>query len=192
MHLAFVIFERMTALDFIGVYDPLTRLKTMGFLPDLQWDVCALAPEVHDDKGLKFTPTRVRHSLASYQAVIVPGGYGTRSLATDGLFLKWLETARTSPLRASVGTGALLLGAAGFLEGRRATTHPSAFLDLEKYGAQVDDTRIVDEGDLVTCRGVTAAIDLGLHLAARFAGPEARDRIAKQMDYPYLDFCSCV
>jgi cyclohexyl-isocyanide hydratase len=89
-------------------------------------------------------------------------------------------------LKTSVCTGALLLGAAGFLAGKRATTHPNAFEELKPYCATVIAARrIVDEGEVVTARGVTASIDLGLHLVERIAGREARARIAKQMDYPY-------
>ncbi len=88
-------------------------------------------------------------------------------------------------LKASVCTGALLLGAAGFLKGKRATTHPNNFDELAPYCAEVVDERVVDEGDIVTARGVTSAIDLGLYLVERLASAAARARIAKQMDYPY-------
>ena len=80
---------------------------------------------------------------------------------------------------------ALLLGAAGFLRGRRATTHPSAYKELEPYCAEVVRERVVDEGDVITAGGVSASIDLGLHLVKRLAGADARQRVAAQMDYPY-------
>lgn len=192
MKVAFIIFERMTALDFIGVYDPITRLHSMGFMPDLEWEVCSLTPEVRGDKGLVFRPSRVGESLGDFDAVIVPGGYGTRDLLQDEPFLQWLATCAPCPLKVSVCTGALLLGAAGFLAGRRATTHPSAFLQLEPFCAQVDDQRIVDEGEVITARGVSAAIDLGLYLVRKFAGADAGERIARQMDYPYTACSSCL
>lgn len=88
-------------------------------------------------------------------------------------------------LKASVCTGALLLGSAGFLTGKRATTHPNAFGELEPYCDTVVDQRVVDEGDVVTGRGVSSSIDLGLFIVERFAGADARIRISKQMDYPY-------
>jgi transcriptional regulator GlxA family with amidase domain len=182
MRAAFVIFERMTALDFVGVYDPVTRLKTMLFRPDLAWDVCALDEEVRDSTGLTFRATRAGQSLEGYDLLIVPGGYGTRELMSDSQFVGWLGTARDCPLKASVCTGSLLLGAAGFLRGRTATTHPSAVEELKMFCA-VSDRRVVDEGDLVTAGGVTAAIDLGLHLCERLAGAEAREKIRRQMDY---------
>lgn len=182
MRVAFVIFERMTALDFVGVYDPVTRLATMLFRPDLSWDICALTKEVRDPVGLAFRATRVKKPLDAYDLVIVPGGYGTRELMSDERFIKWLQTAKDCELKASVCTGSLLFGAAGFLKGKRAATHPTARAELEKY-CEVSEERVVDEGDIITAGGVTAAIDLGLHLCGRLAGVEAREKIRQQMDY---------
>lgn len=186
MKTAFVIFDGMTALDFIGAYDPLTRLKSMQLVSNFEWDVCALAEEVADDKGIAFTPSVIAGSLAAYDLIVVPGGYGTRTLQHDKAFVDWLRTSEPVKLKVSVCTGSLLLGAAGFLKGRRATTHPSAFEALKPYCAEVVDERVVDEGEIVTARGVTSAIDLGLYLVERLAGVEARRRVAKQMDYPYV------
>jgi transcriptional regulator GlxA family with amidase domain len=186
MRVAFVIFDGMTALDFVGVYDAVTRLRTMRFVEDFAWDVCALTEEVADGSGLRFVPSRVGGSLAEYDWVIVPGGFGSRALAQDAEFIGWLETAAACKLRASVCTGSILLGAAGFLRGKRATTHPTAFADLRAYCERVIDDRIVDEGDVITARGVTSAIDLGLYLCEKAAGRDVRQRIAAQMDYPYV------
>jgi transcriptional regulator GlxA family with amidase domain len=183
MKIAFIIFNNMTALDFIGVYDPLTRLKSMGFMPELTWDICAYSQQVMDDKGLIFIPTTVAASLDSYDLLVVPGGFGTRSLVDDVAFIKWLQTANSCKLKTSVCTGSLLLGAAGFLKGKKATTHPNAYGQLAQYCQQVVEERIIDEGDLVTARGVTSAIDLGLYLAERFIGTEGKDKIQQQMDY---------
>lgn len=124
-------------------------------------------------------------SLDGYDLVVVPGGHGTRALQNDVAFLEWLATAKSVELKASVCTGALLLGAAGFLEGWSATTHPSAFADLEPYCAAVVDDRVVDEGPVITARGVASSIDLGLHVVHRLAGEAARTQVARQMDYPY-------
>ena len=115
MKAAFVIFDRMTALDFIGVYDPVTRLKSMRFLHDLTWDICGISGRVTDDRGLVFTPTKTGGALNGYDLAIVPGGFGTRTLRDDRVFIDWLRTAADCRLKASVCTGALLLGAAGLL-----------------------------------------------------------------------------
>lgn len=188
MKTAFIIFDRMTALDLIGVYDPLTRLKSMSFVPEFNWQLCAFTEKVSDDRGLRFVPDIVAESLGGYDLIFVPGGFGTRALQHDKPFTDWLRSAAPVKLKTSVCTGALLLGSAGFLAGKRATTHPNAFDELKPYCAAVETRRIVDEGDVVTARGVSSSLDLGLHLVERIAGSKARDAIAKQMDYPYRIF----
>jgi len=186
MKTAFIIFDQMTALDLIGVYDPLTRLKTMDFLPEFAWKICAFTQAVSDDRGLRFIPDTVAEPLGEYDMLVVPGGFGTRALQHDSAFTDWLQSAEPVKLKTSVCTGALLLGSAGFLKGKQATTHPGAFDELKPYCAAVVDRRVVDEGGAVTAGGVTSSIDLGLHLVERLAGSQARVRIARQMDYPYV------
>jgi cyclohexyl-isocyanide hydratase len=186
MRVAFIIYDGMTALDFIGVYDPVTRLNTMGFLPDLRWEVCARSRTIKDGAGLAFTATAVGEPLHAYDMVIVPGGFGSRKLVDDAGFIEWLRTSSPCKLKVSVCTGALLLGAAGFLRGKTATTHRSAFEDLRRFCSSVVDRRIVDEGDVITARGVTAAIDLGLYLSEKLAGREVKERIRQQMDYEHV------
>jgi len=185
LKIAFVVFDRMTSLDFIGFYDPVTRLKSMKIIDDLEWRVCAATQHVVDDRGLRIEADAVAESLGSYDMLFVPGGFGTRSLQHDSSFVDWLKSAEPAKLKVSVCTGALLLGAAGFLKGRRATTHPSAYKELEPYCASVLHDRVVDEGDVVTAGGVSSAIDGGMHVVEKLAGAEARARIAVQMDYPY-------
>ncbi|HXZ36784.1 MAG TPA: DJ-1/PfpI family protein [Thermodesulfobacteriota bacterium] len=185
MKIAFVVFNGLTTLDFIGIYDPLTRLKTMGFMPDLGWDICAYTDIVKDDRGLVMVPTAIQEPLQSYDVLVVPGGYGTRTLFQDKNFIEWIKTAEPCKLKVSVCTGALLLGAAGFLRDKRATTHRSAFQELEPFCQKVLDHRIVDEGNIITARGVSSGIDEGLYVVERLAGAEARSKIARQMDYPY-------
>ncbi len=185
MKTAFVIFNGMTVMDFIGVYDPLTRLKSMQLMPNFEWDICSLTERVDDGKGLRITPSVVGRPLCDYDLLVVPGGFGTRALQYDQTFLSWLRTSEPVALKASVCTGSLLLGAAGFLKTRRATTHPTAFEALKQYCAEVVDHRVVEDGEIITARGVTSAIDLGLYLVERLAGTDARARIATQMDFPY-------
>lgn len=185
MKAAFVVFDRMTSLDFIGFYDPVTRLKSMKILPDFTWRICASAPSVVDDRGLRMEADEVFPRLDSFDLLFVPGGFGTRSLQHDRRFIDWLRGAAPARLKVSVCTGALLLGAAGFLAGRRATTHPLALAELAPYCAEVVRDRVVDEGDLVTAGGVASSIDAGLHVVEKLAGADARASVAAQMDYPY-------
>lgn len=183
MEIAFVLFEGMTSLDLIGVYDPLTRLKSMGFLPEMDWDFCALDQEVRDDRGLLYTPDRVEEELEGYDLLIVPGGHSTRHLRYDDEFIEWLKTGEQIPIKCSVCTGSLLLAAAGMLDGYRATCHPTELETLAEYGIATSPKRVVDEGAIITARGVSSSLDLGLHLVERIAGFEVRAKIAKQMDY---------
>ena len=185
MKAALVVFDGMTMLDFIGFYDALTRLRTMKFMPALEWRVCSPRAQARDDRGLALLADSVGESLAGYDLLYVPGGMGTRSLQHDRAFMDWIGTARDADLKVSVCTGALILGSAGFLRGRRATTHPGALEELAPYCGQVVTDRVVDEGGVITAGGVATSIDLGLHVVERLAGAEARARIAKQMDYPY-------
>lgn len=190
MKVAFIIYDGMTTLDFLGVYDPLTRLKTMGFVADFQWDVCALDEPVVDGSGLRILPNRIGGSLEDYDMVIVPGGFATRDLQNDPAFVAWLRTVGSRTQKVSVCSGALLLGAAGFLRGKRATTHRNSFEDLRQYCSTVVDERIVDEGDVITARGVTSSIDLGLYLVEKLAGADVKERIRRQMDYQSGDVAS--
>ncbi|MEK6802173.1 MAG: DJ-1/PfpI family protein [Nitrospirota bacterium] len=185
MKAAFVVFDRMTSLDFIGLYDPVTRLKSMKIMDDFTWRICSMTHNVVDDRGLRIVADTVAQPLDAFDLLFVPGGIGTRTLQHDPAFIDWLKTGHSVRLKVSVCTGALLLGAAGFLRGRRATTHPNAYAELQGYCGVVVRERVVDDGDLVTAGGVSSAIDVGLHLVQKLAGAEARSRIAAQMDYPY-------
>lgn len=188
MKAAFIVFDRMTYLDFIGFYDPVTRLNSMNIVPDFEWRICSNKQRVADDRGatgLAMVPDSVMEPLDGYDLLFVPGGMGTRPLQRDSEFVDWLKSASSAKLKISVCTGALLLGAAGFLRGKRATTHPQALKELAPYCDAVLTDRIVDEGDVITGGGVASSLDLGLHVVQHLAGPEARARIATQMCYPY-------
>ena len=183
MNVGFVVYDGMTALDFVGAFDPVTRLATMDFRDDLTWDVCARQETVTATGNLQFEVDTVTESLDEYDLIVVPGGFVTRDLAADDEYVDWILTAENCDWKASVCTGSLLFGAAGFLDGRQATTHPMAFDDLGEY-CEVIDERVVEDGDTITARGVTSALDLGLYLVEKFEGRETREQIQVQMDYP--------
>jgi transcriptional regulator GlxA family with amidase domain len=187
MKAALIIFDRMTVLDFVGFYDAVTRLKSMNLMPDFEWRICSGKRQVTDDRGagLGIIADSTDESLEGYDLLFVPGGQGTRTLQHDKEFIGWLKSAEKVELKTSVCTGALLLGAAGYLRGRQATTHPGAYRELEPYCSAVLPKRVVDEGNVITAGGVSSSIDLGLHVVRRLAGAEARDKVARQMDYPY-------
>lgn len=108
MKIAFVIYNELTLLDFAGAYDPLTRLKTMGFVPDLTYDICARTATVRSAEGAELVPARVDNDLSGYDYVIVPGGDGIKSLMRDPAFLRWISVASDRTTVAAVcGTGGL-------------------------------------------------------------------------------------
>jgi cyclohexyl-isocyanide hydratase len=183
MHIAYIVFNGINWLDLAGVYEPVSKLRSTGYLPDLRWDICSWMPEASDEGGLIIKPGLVRNDLSIYDAVIVPGGKGTRLLIQDEPFLDWLRTARADALKISVCTGSLLLGAAGFLQGKQATTHFKSYEELAPYCAEVSHARIVEDGNCITAGAVTASIDLGLFLCRKWAGDEADVYIRHVMDY---------
>jgi cyclohexyl-isocyanide hydratase len=181
MQIAYILFDGITLLDFAGVYDPLARLRTMGYLPELNWELCACGQtQVKDAFGLTIS-TATPADLSRYDWVIVPGGLGTRPLQHDTAFLGWLRTARDASLLASVCTGSLLLGAAGFLRGKRATTNYQEYDALAGYVGTVVRERIVEDGRLITAGAVASSLDLGLYLVEKVAGSDARRAIATRM-----------
>lgn len=185
MRMAFILFDGMTTLDFAGFYEAVTWMGILGIRENVSWDFCAAGEQVTDDRGLTIRVGRVRPDLSEYDLVFVPGGMPTRQLRHDEDFLSWIRTARDAQYKASVCTGALILGAAGFLQGRRATTNPSAYELLEPYCSEVVRERFVRDGDVFTGGGVSASIDLGLFFVESIASGEAARRIQAKMDYPF-------
>ena len=189
--IAFLVFPRLTFLDFVGAYDSLRRVATMSIDPTVTHRIIGTEPRIVDETGLVMTPDAVYESLASFDLLYVPGGFGTRALVNDARLIDYLKTWGDERPLASVCTGALLLGRAGFLRDKRATTHHSAWELLRPLCREVvTDRRIVDEGQVVTAGGVASALDLGLYLVERFWGVAARQTIAAQMEYrAYSEVC---
>jgi len=93
MKIAFVVYDNLTLLDFAGVYDPLTRLKTRGFVPDLTYDICSCTEDVRSSEGARLAADRAALDLSEYDYVIVPGGDGIQPLMKDPEFLRWIAGA---------------------------------------------------------------------------------------------------
>ena len=182
--IALLAFPRLTFLDLIGVYDALRRLAPMEIDRGVSVKLIGTEQEIVDDSGLVVRPDSVYENLAGFDLLFAPGGFGTRTLMRDAKFVDYLKTwGDTRPL-ASVCTGSLLLGAAGYLRGLRATTHHRALDDLRPLCREVvADRRIVDEGRVITAGGVASSLDLGLYLVEKWWGVPAREKIAAQMEY---------
>ncbi len=182
--IAFLVFPRLTFLDFVGGYDALRRIATMSIDTTVTHRIIGTEPEIVGRHGQTGVVDAVYEDLAPFDLLYVPGGLGARMLMNDRRLLDYLRTWGAERPLASVCTGALLLGRAGYLRDRRATTHHSAFDLLRPLCREVvTDRRIVDEGRVVTAGGVASALDLGLYLVERFWGVEARQKIATQMEY---------
>lgn len=170
-------------MDLIGVYEPVQKLKSTGYIPDLDWDFCSFTEDVADYGRFQVIPTQVKNDLSGFDAIVVPGGKGTRELMNDAAFTDWLKTSSNVRYKISVCTGSLLLGAAGFLKDRKATTHFDEYETLRPFCKEVMTDRVVADGDCITAGAVTSSIDLGLHLCREWAGDEAAIAIRYKMDY---------
>ena len=183
-----MLFDGVEELDAVGPWEVLAAWS--HFFPDDEVAVSCLAPDggtVAAAKGMTLT---AHHSFAdapAYDVLLHPGGRGTRPLMRDAAHLDWVRTQRASvPLMTSVCTGSLVYAAAGLLHGRPATTH-WASLDLL---AETDPTievraedRYVDDGDIVTSAGVSAGIDMALHLVRRLGGTQRAKDVRRYIQY---------
>lgn len=185
MKIAFVLFDGMTSMDLAGFYEAVTWLAILKAKENVSWTFCADRPEITDDRGLKMKSDAVLPNLGEFDLVFFPGGLSTRTLRFDEDFMSWVRTAELVPYKISICTGALLMGAAGFLNGKRATTNSSAYDLLAPYCAEVISARVVRDGNTVTGAGVTASIDLGLYLVEMLTTKETVLQVQQKMEYPY-------
>jgi transcriptional regulator GlxA family with amidase domain len=180
MRIAILIFDGLTALDAIGPYEVLSRLPES----ELRFVAKETGPKRTDTGALGIEADLALADLPDPEVVLVPGGEGNRSLMADDEVLGWLRDVHDgSTWTTSVCTGALVLGAAGILDGRRATTH-WAYLDrLRELGADPVAERVVEDGKIVTAAGVSAGIDMALSLASRIAGERVAQSIQLGIEY---------
>ena len=180
MQIAILIFDGLTALDAIGPYEVLSRVPgaEVRFVGKQQ------GPKRTDTGGLGLEADLAISELPRPEVVLIPGGAGSRPLMEDPELLDWVRAVhRDSTWTTSVCTGALVLGAAGILDGKRATTH-WAFLDrLAQLGANPVAERVVEDGKVVTAAGVSAGIDMALTLAGRLAGDQVAQAIQLGIEY---------
>ncbi|MFD4790790.1 DJ-1/PfpI family protein [Streptomyces sp. NPDC058459] len=180
MQIAIVLYDRFTALDAVGPYEVLART------PDAETVfVAEQAGPVRTDTGaLALMTDRSLAEVTSPDVVVVPGGPGQSALMEHAPLLDWLRQAdATTTWTTSVCTGSLLLGAAGLLTGRRATSHWLAVGELERFGARHVPQRVVSDGKYVTAAGVSAGIDMGLTLLGRIAGDEYARTVQLALEY---------
>ena len=180
MDIAIPIFDEITALDAIGPYEVLSRL------PGAQVHFLGLepGPKRTDNGMLALTADRALAEVPHPDVIVFPGGYGTRPLMNDEAMLAWVRAAHeTSQWTTSVCTGALVLGAAGILDGLEATTHWRVLDMLAELGARPVTRRVVEQGKVITAAGVSSGIDMALTLAAHIAGEDMARAIQLFIEY---------
>jgi len=180
MRVAILIFEKLTALDAIGPYEVLRSVPG--------WEVRFVGPRkgpVRADSGaLGLSADYGLDEVEQADVVLVPGGEGNRPLLEDEAVLSWLRRVdEGSKWTTSVCTGSLVLGAAGLLEGRKATCHWAFLEQLRGFGADPVGGRFVEDGKVVTAAGVSAGIDMALHLVGLEAGPEVAQAVQLGIEY---------
>lgn len=180
MDIAILLFDRLTALDAVGPYEVLSRL------PDATVTFVATepGPKRTDTGRLALTADAALSDLPHPDILLVPGGPGQAQAEKDEAILDWLRAAHeTSTWTTSVCTGSLVLGAAGILDGLRATTYWLALETLASHGAIPTDERVVIDGKVVTAAGVSSGIDMALTLAARIGGDDLSKMLQLGIEY---------
>jgi transcriptional regulator GlxA family with amidase domain len=189
MRIEIVVFEGFDALDVVAPWEVFARAASID--PALEVAVVRLdgPPLVSAANGLQ---VNVADELGRPDALFVPGGSwvgGTdtgvpREIRRGTLPRRIADLSTSARWVASVCTGALLLGEAGILRGRNATTNPAALDELSRYGAVLQSNRVVDDGNVVTGGAVTAGIDLALWLVQRELGESVAHTVAQAIAYP--------
>lgn len=180
MKTSILIFDGITALDAIGPYEVLRSVPG--------WEVEFVAAStgvVRTDSGhLGLSADHALADVTETDIVLVPGGQGNRALLDDDEVLGWLRRidAQTT-WTTSVCTGSLVLGAAGLLDGKRATGHWLYLEPLRAYGADPVGGRFVEDGKVITAAGVSAGIDMALHLVGQEVGPEVAQAVQLGIEY---------
>jgi transcriptional regulator GlxA family with amidase domain len=141
-------------------------------------------PKSSEPAGLQLVATESIDEVTAPDVLVVPGGSGEAALRRDPKVLEWLRGVdATSQWTTSVCTGSLLLGAAGLLDGKRATSHWLAHDALASFGASPTLERVVIDGKVITAAGVSSGIDMALTLAARLQGDEIAQTIQLGIEY---------
>ena len=175
----FTLYPRMTQLDFTGPYEVFARL------PGAE---CILASasggDVEADGGITFTKVRRLADVDRCALICVPGGFGTIEAMEDQELLAQIRRlAKSARYVTSVCTGSLVLGAAGLLKGKRATSHWAWRELLSAFGAKPDPARVVRDGNVITGGGVTAGIDMALTVVAEIAGDDYAQSVQLGIEY---------
>ena len=190
-----LVFDQVEVLDVAGPFEVFTvtrlnkELRQEESSPFRVLLVSENMDQVSAVGGLRFTPDVTLDNCPELDLLIVPGGWGTRTQVKNANLLKWI--ANKSPrtrLTGSVCTGSSLLGEAGLLDGREATTHWRTFDFLRQAAPKAyirEDLRVTMDGSIFTSAGISAGIDMALHIVSYLFGTKTGEATALQMEYPY-------
>lgn len=182
--IAIVLWNGVEELDFAGPYEVLTAWARGSTRPTTVTTVARSREPVTCSHGLKVIPDASLDDLGEVDLLVMPGGNVLPLLADDAFIARIREIADRGALMASVCTGAFVFQKASLLEGRTAATHWGSIDKLEELGVTVDrDARFVDEGMVVTAAGVSAGIDMALHLVARLDSDEMSAKVRRYIQY---------
>lgn len=187
-HLGLLLFDDVEELDAVGPWEVLSYWTLHH--PEDGWSISCVSRDGAPVLAAKGLTLAAHHSVSSappLDVLIHPGEQGTRALMRDPEHVAWIRLqAATVPLMASVCTGALVYAAAGLLAGRPATTHWESLDLLHELDPTIEvrpDARFVDDGNVITSAGVSAGIDMALHLVARFAGIDRAREVRRAIQY---------
>ena len=188
LHIGILLFDDVEELDAVGPWEVLSYWTRSH--PEDGYVVSCISSDgraVTAAKGLVIGAHESLADVPALEVLVHPGGGGTRTLMRDPDHLAWVRQQReVVPLMTSVCTGSLVFAAAGLLAGRPATTHWGAMDELRRLDSTIEvreDDRWVDDGDLITASGVSAGIDMALHLVARLAGPDRARQVRRGIQY---------
>lgn len=174
-----IAFPGITQLDLTGPAQVFAQLP--GATMDVAWH--RIEP-IATNAGFSILPSTTFESAPAADVLMIPGGQGALELMGDAVALEFVRRqAAGARYVTSVCTGAFVLGAAGLLRGRRATTHWASHSLLGLLGAVPEQGRVVRDGNLITGGGVTSGIDFGLAVAAEIYGPEVAKRVQLAIEY---------
>ncbi|AOS43744.1 Isonitrile hydratase [Lacunisphaera limnophila] len=189
---AILLFDDVEVLDFAGPFEVFSVTRELAGDQLFTVHTVGLNPgTVRARNGLKVVPEHTLESVPQPDLLIVPGGYGTRALLHQPGVLDWIR--RKAPkceLVASVCTGSLVLAKAGLLAGLPATTHYECFDQLralEPTATVREDVRFTEADRVLTAAGISAGIDLSLHLVARLHGVATAQKTAAYMEYHWTN-----
>nr|WP_240979501.1 DJ-1/PfpI family protein [Streptomyces sp. HNM0574] len=175
-----MLYEEFTSLDAVGPYEILARIPGA----EVVFAAGRPGPVTADTGSLRLTAQAALEDVTEADLLLVPGGPGQHALMADARHLDWLRAVdATTTWTTSVCSGSLLLAAAGLLRGRQATTHWMLRDALAEYGAAPSGERVVFDGKYATAAGVSAGIDLALHLTGRIAGDATAEAVQLVVEY---------